>query len=60
MFGPHELIQRSQAHKSRNVTDQLPDELRLSVKQAMRDAYACPDVARAKRMLANLVRRLRD
>ncbi|MBV8195882.1 MAG: IS256 family transposase [Candidatus Dormibacteraeota bacterium] len=60
VFGPRALIQRCQVHKSRNVTDQLPDELRPSVKQAMRDAYACPDAARAKRTLTNLVRRLRD
>jgi transposase-like protein len=60
VFGPRALIQRCQAHKSRNVTDQLPEELRPSVRQALRDAYACADAARAKRMLTNLVRRLRD
>ena len=60
VFGPRALIQRCQAHKSRNVTDQVPDELKPSVRQALRDAYACPDAARAKRMLTNLVRRLRD
>lgn len=54
------LIQRCQAHKSRNVTDQLREEMKPSVRQALRDAYACADAARAKRMLANLVRRLRD
>ena len=60
VFGQRALIQRCQQHKSRNVTDQLPEEMRPSVRQALRDAYACPDLARAKRMLANLVRRLRD
>lgn len=60
VFGARALIQRCQQHKSRNVTDQLPEELKPSVRQALRDAYACADVARAKRMLANLVRRLRD
>ena len=54
------LIQRCQQHESRNVTDQLPDEMRPSVRQALRDAYGCADVARAERMLTNLVRRLRD
>lgn len=60
VFGPRALIQRCQAHKSRNVTDQVPDELKPSVRQALRDAYACPDAGRAKRILTNLVRRLRD
>lgn len=58
--GSRALIQRCQAHKSRNVTDQLPDEMKPSVRQALRDAYACDDAARAKRLLANLARRLRD
>jgi transposase-like protein len=60
VFGTRALIQRCQQHKSRNITDQLPEELKPSVRQALRDAYACADAARAKRMLANLVRRLRD
>lgn len=60
VFGQRALIQRCQAHKSRNVTDQLPEELRPSVRQTMREAYACADATRAKRMLANLARRLRD
>jgi len=60
VFGTRALIQRCQQHKSRNVTDQLPEDLKPSVRQALRDAYACADAARAKRMLANLVRRLRD
>jgi len=47
-------------HKVRNVIDQLPDELRPSVRQAMRDAYAAADADRARTMLVNLVRRLRD
>jgi transposase-like protein len=60
VFGTRALIQRCQQHKSRNITDQLPEELKPSVRQTLRDAYACADAARAKRMLANLVRRLRD
>ncbi len=60
VFGARALIQRCQAHKSRNVTDQLPEELRPSVRQALRDAYSCADAVRAKRMLTNVVRRLRD
>jgi transposase-like protein len=60
VFGTRALIQRCQQHKSRNVTDQLPEDMRPSVRQALRDAYGCADAARAKRMLTNLVRRLRD
>jgi transposase-like protein len=60
VFGTRALIQRCQAHKSRNVTDQLSDELKPSVRQALRDAYASVDAVRAKRMLTNLARRLRD
>ncbi|CAN5833188.1 hypothetical protein BH11MYX2_BH11MYX2_24550 [soil metagenome] len=60
VFGARALVQRCQQHKSRNVTDQVPEELKPSVRQALRDAYACGDATRAKRMIANLVRRLRD
>jgi transposase-like protein len=60
VYGPRALIQRCQAHKARNVTDQLPEEMRPSVRQVLRDAYGADDAARAKRMLGNLVRRLRD
>jgi hypothetical protein len=60
VFGPRALIQRCQQYKSRDITDPLPEELKPSVRQALRDAYACADAARAKRVLANLVRRLRD
>ena len=60
VFGARAIVQRCQAHKSRNVTDQLPDEMRPSVRQAMRDAYATNDADRARTMLANLARRLRE
>jgi len=60
VFGALAIVQRCQAHKSRNVVDQLPEELRPSVRQAMRDAYAANDADRARTMLMNLVRRLRD
>jgi len=60
VFGNRALIQRCQAHKARNVLDQLPEEMRPSVRQALRDAYGSADASRAKRLLANLVRRLRD
>lgn len=60
VFGVRVLIQRCQAHKMRNVEEHLPDRLRRSVRQAMREAYRStkPDVA--KRKLEALVRKLRD
>jgi transposase-like protein len=60
VFGDRALVQRCQAHKSRNVLDQLPDEMKPSVRQSMRDAYAATDAERARTMLMNLVRRLRE
>ncbi len=60
VYGSRALLQRCQAHKARNVTDQLPEEMRPSVRQALRDAYCADDATRAKRLLGNLVRRLRD
>ncbi len=60
VFGTRAIVQRCQAHKIRNVVDQLPDEARPSVRQAMRNAYATSDADRARTMLVNLVRRLRD
>ncbi len=58
VFGDRAIIQRCQAHKTRNVLDQLPDEMKPSVRQALRDAYAASDADRARKMLTNLVRRL--
>lgn len=60
VFGERAIIQRCQAHKIRNVVDQLPDEMKPSVRQAMRDAYSASDADRAQTMLKNLVRRLHD
>ena len=39
IFGRQALIPRCQAHKVRNVLDQLPDHLRTSVRAALREAY---------------------
>ena len=58
VFGERGIVQRCQAHKTRNVVDQLPDQMRPSVRQALRDAYAASDADRAHKMLTNLVRRL--
>lgn len=58
VFGDRAIIQRCQAHKTRNVLDQLPDAMKPSVRQALRDAYATSDADRAHAMLKNLARRL--
>lgn len=60
VFGDQAIVQRCQAHKLRNVVDQLPDDMKPSVRQAMREAYAAGDAGRARTMLTNLVRRLRE
>lgn len=60
VFGSRVRIQRCQAHKARNVVDQLPDSMRTSVRQALRQAYRSKNPTRAKKQLENLARRLRD
>lgn len=60
VYGARAIVQRCQAHKVRNVVEQLPDDARPSVRQAMRDAYAASDAELARKMLVNLARRLRD
>jgi transposase-like protein len=60
MFGSRARIQRCQAHKVRNVVEQLPESMRTSVRQTMRQAYRSKSVKRAKQLLQNLERRLRD
>lgn len=57
-LGRRALIQRCREHKKRNVTDALPEKLRLLVRQAMNQAYATPDAQRARRLLENLARKL--
>jgi putative transposase len=60
VFGARALMQRCQAHKARNILDHLPEDMRPSVREAIRQAYGAGDAARAKRLLGNLARRLRD
>jgi putative transposase len=59
VFGAHAKIQRCQAHKIRNVLDQLPDYMRSSVKPVIQQAYACNNVVHARKLLTNLMRTLR-
>lgn len=60
VFGGCVAIQRCQAHKVRNVEEHLPESMRPSVRHTMRQAYRCGNVTRARKLLANLARRLRD
>jgi len=58
VFGTRALVQRCQEHKLRNVVDQLPEDMRKTVRRAMQDAYRSRDVGRAKKRLMNLHRSL--
>jgi transposase-like protein len=60
VYGICAVLQRCQVHKTRNIVDQLPDDMRPSVGESLRQAYRCGDVVRAKRLLTNLANRLRD
>jgi putative transposase len=56
VFGQHEVVQRCQVHKMRNVLDQLPEAKRSSVRAAMTQAYNAPSYDSALTQLKNLVR----
>lgn len=58
MFGEAALVQRCQIHKLRNVLDHLPERQRPWVKAILQRAYRQDDVAKAKRLLQDLARRL--
>ena len=58
LFGDVALIQRCQVHKLRNVLDHLPERQRTWVKAILHRAYRSADVATARRLLTDLVRRL--
>ena len=60
VWGKRVLIQRCQVHKLRNVTDQLPESMRPAVKKAMQQAYRARNATTAKRLLSNLLHRLRS
>jgi transposase-like protein len=60
VFGARARIQRCQVHKMRNVVDQLPESMRVSVRASMRQAYRLSNADKAKQHLLNLARRLRD
>lgn len=60
VFGDNAVIQRCQVHKVRNVIEQLPEAMRASVRASMRQAYTTRDAVRAKKLLENLARTLRQ
>jgi putative transposase len=59
VFGARALLQRCQVHKMRNILDQLPEEMRPSIREALRQAYRAGNADRAKKLLLNLARRIR-
>lgn len=58
-FGTSALIQRCQEHKRRNVLEHLPEDLHVSVKRALKDAWSATDAELARRQLNRLVTSLR-
>jgi len=55
VFGDLAVIQRCQIHKRRNVRDHLPKNRQVSVDRQLRDAYASPTVALARKRLRQLL-----
>ena len=53
---PNSLRQRCLAHKTRNVTDKVPDSARAEVKGAIRAAYYAPNREVAKMVAADVLK----
>jgi len=58
VFGDFAVIARCQLHKIRNVLDHLPDEMHLSVRRTMNQAYESSKPDSARRQLERLARSL--
>ena len=58
VFGKGFLIQRCQIHKKKNVTDYLPEHMRLTIRNAMSEAYNADSYETAKRLLLNIKSKL--
>jgi putative transposase len=56
VFGQHEVVQRCQVHKKRNVLDQIPEAKKASVRATMSQAYDASSYEAALTQLKNLVR----
>ena len=59
-FGSAALIHRCQVHKLRNILEHLPEGQRPWVRAIVARAYKQVDVAKARRLLQDLARRLAD
>lgn len=59
-FGAAAWVQRCQVHKTRNILEYLPDRQRPWVHAILRRAYGGDDVAKARRLLDDLARRLEE
>lgn len=59
VFGDRVVVQRCQAHKVRNILDQLPEKARPSVRRALRQAYRAKRHKSANALLVNLLARLK-
>ena len=57
-FGSFALIRRCQVHKGRNIIERLDPSLHAGVRKVLRQAWDCPSVEQAERVLRNLARRL--
>jgi transposase-like protein len=57
-YGDLALIQRCQVHKARNILDRLPESMKVSVRQTLRQAWEAPSHDMAAKLLRNLARRL--
>ena len=53
VFGKGFLIQRCQIHKKKNVTGYVPEHMRLTIRNAMSEAYNTDSYETAKRLLLN-------
>lgn len=58
MWGKLAVIQRCRIHKMRNVLEHLPESMKGTVRQALRQAYQTSDEDKAKKLLKNLATRL--
>jgi putative transposase len=53
---PHSLRQRCLAHKTRNVTDKVPDRVRAEIKNAVQAAYYAPNRQVADMVAADVLK----
>jgi transposase-like protein len=57
---PNSLRQRCLAHKTRNVTDKVPDSARAEIKAAIRAAYYAPNRKVAQMVAADVLKTYQD